>query len=213
MRDPYTILGVTKTADAAEIKKSFRKLAKKYHPDQSTEAKAKDKFAEVSAAYEILGDEKKRAAFDRGEIDAEGKQRHPGFEGFGAGGPGAGFSRRAGGPGGGFENFDFNFGGAGAAAGGRGGFDASELFGDLFGGGARRRGAGASPRPAPRGEEVTAIVTVSLADAVAGTKARVTLPTHKTLEVNIPAGSRTASRSACAARGNRARSAASPATR
>src|ERR1700744_799766 len=100
MRDPYTVLGVTKAADAAEIKKAFRKLAKKYHPDQSTDPKAKERFAEVSAAYEILGDEKKRGAFDRGEIDAEGKPR--GFEGFGAGGPG-GFSRRAG-----SENFEFS---------------------------------------------------------------------------------------------------------
>ena len=72
-------------ASAAEIKSAFRKLAKKYHPDQSKEPKAKDRFAEVGSAYEILGDEKKRAAFDRGEIDAEGKPRAPHFEGFGAG--------------------------------------------------------------------------------------------------------------------------------
>ena len=67
MRDPYTVLGVAKTADAAEIKKAFRKLAKKYHPDQSSDPKAKERFAEVSAAYEIIGDEKKRGAFDRGD--------------------------------------------------------------------------------------------------------------------------------------------------
>src|SRR6185437_12216399 len=103
MRDPYTVLGVGKSADAAEIKKTFRKLAKKYHPDQSKDPKAKERFAEVSAAYEILGDEKKRAAFDRGEIDAEGKPRHPGFEGFGAG---PGFGRRAH-AGAGFEGFEF----------------------------------------------------------------------------------------------------------
>ena len=191
MRDPYTILGVTKTADAAEIKKAFRKLAKKYHPDQSTEAKAKERFAEVSAAYEILGDEKKRAAFDRGEIDAEGKPRHPGFDGFGAGGPGAGFGRRAGGGAAGFEHFDFNFNtGAPGGGGGRAGFDASDLFSDLFGGAGRRRAPGAGPgaRTAPRGEEVSAAVIVSLAEAVSGTKARVTLPTNKTLEINVPAG-------------------------
>ena len=192
MRDPYTILGLAKTADAADIKKSFRKLAKKYHPDQSTEAKAKDKFAEISAAYEILGDEKKRASFDRGEIDAEGKPRHPGFEGFGAGGPGAGFGRRTGG-GGGFENFDFNFSGGAAPGGGRAGFDASDLFSDLFGGATRRRAAGSAgpgpgARPAARGEEVTGSVTVTLAEAVAGAKVRVTLPTNKTLEINVPAG-------------------------
>src|SRR5580698_3069306 len=119
MRDPYDFLGVSKTASAAEIKSAFRKLAKKYHPDQSKEPKAKEKFAEVGSAYEILGDEKKRSAFDRGEIDAEGKPRHPGFEGFGAGGPGAGRRAHAGaGPG--FEGFEFNFGGGRPGAGAAG---------------------------------------------------------------------------------------------
>ncbi|HEX4767875.1 MAG TPA: DnaJ domain-containing protein, partial [Lichenihabitans sp.] len=67
MRDPYTILGLPRTADKAEIKKAFRKLAKKYHPDQSKEPRAKERFAEANSAYEILGDDQKRAAFDRGE--------------------------------------------------------------------------------------------------------------------------------------------------
>ena len=94
MRDPYDVLGVSKTASEAEIKSAFRKLAKKYHPDQSKEPKAKERFAEVGSAYEILGDDKKRKAFDRGEIDAEGKPRAPQFEGFGFGGqPGAGGAR------------------------------------------------------------------------------------------------------------------------
>ena len=86
MRDPYDVLGVSKTASEAEIKSAFRKLAKKYHPDQSKEPKAKERFAEVGSAYEILGEDKKRKAFDRGEIDAEGKPRAPQFEGFGFGG-------------------------------------------------------------------------------------------------------------------------------
>jgi len=59
MRDPYDVLGVSKTASEAEIKSAFRKLAKKYHPDQSKEPKAKERFAEVGSAYEILGDDKK----------------------------------------------------------------------------------------------------------------------------------------------------------
>jgi DnaJ-class molecular chaperone len=183
MRDPYTILGVPKTADAAEIKKAFRKLAKKYHPDQSTEPKAKDKFAEVSAAYEILGDEKKRGAFDRGEIDAEGKPKFQGFEGFGAGGPGAsGFGRQA--PGGGFEHFEFHPGGRGG-----GGFDASDLFADLFGNAARRGGgAGAQTRAPQKGADAAATVTISLAEAAQGTTARVELPTGRTLDVKVPAG-------------------------
>ncbi len=178
MRDPYTVLGVAKSADIGEIKKAYRKLAKKFHPDQSKDPKAKDKFAEVSAAYEILGDEKKRAAFDRGEIDAEGKPRFQGFEGFGAGGPAGpgGFTRRA--PGGGFEHFEFR-----TAPGG--GFDAGDIFSDLFGSAQRR---GGQSRPLPRGEDVEAQLTVSLSEAVHGGKSRVTLPTGRTLEVSVPAG-------------------------
>jgi len=186
MRDPYIVLGVPKTADTAEIKKAFRKLAKKYHPDQSTEPKAKEKFAEVSAAYEIIGDEKKRGAFDRGEIDAEGKPRFQGFEGFGAGGgPGAsGFRRGA--PGGGAENFEFNFGGGGRGA---GGFDPSDLFSELFGASARRgAGPGAQARAPQKGADAQATVTISLADAARGTTARVALPTGRTLDVSVPAG-------------------------
>jgi len=184
MRDPYTILGVLKSADAAEIKKAYRKLAKKYHPDQSDDPKAKDKFAEASSAYEILGDEKKRASFDRGEIDAEGKPRYQGFEGFGAGGAGPGGfgGRRPGGPGAGAEHFEFNFGGGRSG----GGFDAGDIFADLFGGGARRS-AGAG-RAAPKGADASATVSISLADSVKGTTARVELPTGKTLDINVPAG-------------------------
>jgi DnaJ-class molecular chaperone len=173
MRDPYQVLGLTKTASAAEIKSAFRKLAKKYHPDQSKEPKAKDRFAEIGSAYEILGDEKKRGAFDRGEIDAEGKPRAPQFEGFGAS-PGGG--------GGDFRNFNFDFGAGDAGAGRGGGFD-PELFAEMFG----ARSAGRARAPA-RGEDVAAIVTVPLAMAAGGGSARVDLPTGKTLDVNIPAG-------------------------
>jgi DnaJ-class molecular chaperone len=179
MRDPYTVLGLAKTADLAEIKKAYRKLAKKYHPDQSKEPKAKDKFAEVSAAYEILGDETKRGQFDRGEIDAEGKPRFQGFEGFGAGAGPGGFTQRS--PGGGFEHFEFR------GRPGGGGFDTNDLFSELFG--ATRRGGGAQGRVnPPRGEDVTAQTAVSLREAVHGGKTRVTLPTGRTLEVTVPAG-------------------------
>ncbi|MBG0809791.1 J domain-containing protein [Methylosinus sp. H3A] len=184
MRDPYDVLGVAKTATAAEIKKAFRHLAKKYHPDQNkNDPKAKEKFAEGNSAYEILGDEKKKAQFDRGEIDAEGKPRFTGFEGFGGGGPG-GYARGQRGPGG-AEHFDFHFGGDAAGAGaGRAGFDPSDLFADLFGAGAGGRRARA-PR---RGEDVALQVTISLAEAVKGGSTRVFLPTGRTLEVNIPTG-------------------------
>src|ERR1700712_2876271 len=125
MRDPYTTLGVPKTATPDEIKKAFRKLAKKYHPDQSKEPKAKDRFAEANGAYEILGDETKRGQLDRGEMGAEGKPRHQGFEGFPGGRrPGAG---------------GFDFESAGGSPYGRGfagqqsTIDPSEFFSDLFG--------------------------------------------------------------------------------
>ena len=175
MRDPYTVLGVTKSADAAEIKKAFRKLAKKFHPDQSQEPKAKERFTEVNSAYEILGDETKRGQFDRGEIDGDGKPRFGGFGG-GAGGGGGGF--------------DFNdFGGASPFARGTrggGGFDASDIFADLLNGGAR--GGRRTAQQPSRGEDVTASVAVPLEDVVKGGSARVTLPTGRTLDVKVPAG-------------------------
>ena len=178
MRNPYEVLGIGKSADAAEIKKAFRKLAKKYHPDQSKEAKAKERFSEANQAYEILGDEAKRTAFDRGEIDAEGKPRHPGFEGFGAGRGGAShdFSEfaSAGSP------FSRGFRGAQGA-----GVDPTDFFSELFGGGGARTGAGAG---SAKGEDVTGTVTVGLREAVLGTEARVILPSGRSLDVRVPAG-------------------------
>ena len=92
MRDPYEVLGVPKNASPAAIKSAFRQLAKKLHPDANkNDQKAAAKFAELNAAYEIVGDEDKRKAFDRGEIDAEGKPR---FQGFGGGGRGPWAGRR-----------------------------------------------------------------------------------------------------------------------
>jgi curved DNA-binding protein CbpA len=70
-------------ASAKDIKSAYRKLAKKYHPDQNPDdPKAQERFAEATQAYDMVGDENKRAAFDRGEIDGEGKPRFTGFEGF-----------------------------------------------------------------------------------------------------------------------------------
>src|SRR3954466_9236731 len=87
MRDPYEVLGVSKGASPEDIKKAYRKLAKKLHPDSNKkDPKAATKFAELNGAYEIVGDEDKRKAFDRGEIDAEGKPRFQGFSGRPGGG-------------------------------------------------------------------------------------------------------------------------------
>ncbi len=139
MRDPYDVLGVAKTAGEAEIKSAFRRLAKKYHPDQSKEAKAKERFAEVGSAYEILGDEKKRKAFDRGEIDAEGKPRAPQFEGFG-------FGRQPGGRGrGDARSFGFDFGAGGFSA------ESGSIDPDILSGLRRGPHTGARPVDARRG--------------------------------------------------------------
>ena len=73
MRDPYEVLGVARGASAGEIKTAFRRLAKKLHPDANKhDPQAASRFAELNAAYEIVGDGDKRKRFDRGEIDAGG---------------------------------------------------------------------------------------------------------------------------------------------
>src|SRR4051794_41518865 len=117
MRDPYDVLGVQKNASGAAVKSAFRKLAKKLHPDANkNDKKAATKFSELNAAYEILGDEDKRKAFDRGQIDAEGKPR---FQGFGGGGPRGPWGAGAGGQDGNFESF--TWGSDGFQRGSRGG--------------------------------------------------------------------------------------------
>jgi DnaJ-class molecular chaperone len=202
MRDPYEVLGVPRTADASAIKSAYRKLAKKLHPDSNkNDPKAAMRFAEVNSAYEIVGDEKKRKQFDAGEIDAEGKPRFQGFEGFGAH-PGAGAGA---GPGGAhFETFTWGPEGMRRSSGGHeggagmGGFEdvLKDMFG-LGGGGRGRRGRGGGPQhfeaegftePPPVGRDVEVPVTISLAEAAKGGTRRVHLPTGKDVEVKIPAG-------------------------
>jgi DnaJ-class molecular chaperone len=192
MRDPYDVLGVSKSATAAEIKSAFRKQAKKLHPDANKhDPKAASRFAEMNAAYEILGEETKRKAFDRGEIDAEGKPR---FEGFGAGrDPGAGFGGNSG-----FETFTWGpegfqrsagrGGGGGGGGGGFGGFE--DILKQAFGGGRAGRGRGGFEFETEDlgGEDISAALTITLAEAAKGTKKRVLLPTGKEVEVKIPAG-------------------------
>ena len=199
MRDPYEVLGVSKSASGAEVKSAFRKLAKKLHPDANKhDPKAASHFAELNAAYEIAGDADKRKAFDRGEIDAEGKPRFTGFEGahHGAGARGPGGAH--------FESFSygpdgFQRGGGGGGAGGGGGFE--DLLRGMFGGGGAA-GPGAHARgfnrsafepedfgaAAATGQDLQATLTISLPEAAKGSKARVHLPTGKEIEVKIPAG-------------------------
>ena len=197
MRDPYQVLGVSKGASEAEIKSAYRKLAKKLHPDANKhDPKAASRFAELNAAYEIVGDDDKRKAFDRGEIDAEGKPRFRGYEGFGAQpGGGAYGAGGPGGPGSHFESFSFGPDGfqrapGGAGAGG-GGFE--DLLRGMFSRGGQRGQAGGNFEPeefgAPTtGQDLHASLTISLPEAAKGSKARVHLPTGKEIEVKIPAG-------------------------
>jgi DnaJ-class molecular chaperone len=182
MRNPYDILGVPHSASEAEIKKAFRKLAKTYHPDRNaSDPKAKDKFAEVNTAYEILGDAEKRAQFDRGEIDPEGKPRFQGFNGFGGGRPGA-------------EDFEgFAFGGGspfGSRRSARAGGGAEDIFSHIFGEAFRSAGAGEGTRRSrpQKGEDVAATLTVALEDVAGEAKKRVTLPTGRDVDVIIPKG-------------------------
>src|ERR1700749_2062953 len=103
MNDPYKTLGVAKNASEAEIKKAFRQLAKKHHPDAHPgDDKAKQRFQEISAAYDVGGDKDKRAKCDAGEIDAAGNPR--GFD------PRAYGQQARGNPfGGGDRDFHFNW--------------------------------------------------------------------------------------------------------
>ena len=185
MRDPYQILGIKREASEAEVKKAFRKLAKQYHPDRKSEdPKAKERFNEANTAYEILGDAKKRAQFDSGEIDAEGKQRFQGFEGFGAGRP-AGNRAGAGRAGPNAQHFEFDIGGG--PFGGRSGVDPSDIFSHLFGDQARTHTRRAGPQP-EQGVDINAEIELSLTEAAAGTAKRIRTGTGREVEATIPAG-------------------------
>jgi DnaJ-class molecular chaperone len=180
MRDPYEVLGVAKNASAKDIKAAYRKLAKKHHPDQNpSDSKAKDRFAAANQAYEILGDEKNRAAFDRGEIDAEGKPRFQGFEGAG-GDPFAGFRRQHAGPGGGpgGARFEFRSGGADPFAGGAG-----DIFSELFGQGFSQ---GAGARRVPPGRDVNVTLDVTIEEAAAAAKVAAIFPDGRKISVKLP---------------------------
>lgn len=188
MVDPYKVLGVPKNADQAAIKRAFRKLAKENHPDKHAgDVKAKEKFARINAAYEILKDKNKRAAFDRGEIDADGNPRFSGFErgagqGFGTFDPGM-FAEAFNTAGRGGRNQTFRFGGG---AGGFGG-DADDLLSSIFGSKFSGRQGPHAARPA-RGRDIEAAVAVTLEDIAAGRKPHVNLPSGRTVALNLPAG-------------------------
>ena len=179
--DYYDVLGLSRAASEDEINKAYRDLARKHHPDLNPDdAAAKKKFQEVTAAFEVLSDPKKREQYDR---------FGPAFEqmkGGGAGGwPGAG----------GGQQFEFDlgdlFGGGGPpGAGGAGGF--ADIF-KHFGGGAPPRGRSNAGRSTPsRGEDIQTEITVPFRTAVSGGEAALSLQRSggktETLTVKIPAG-------------------------
>jgi len=162
--DPYDALGVSKDASQKDIQAAFRKLAKKLHPDLNPgDAQAQRKFQEVSAAYDLLGDEEKRARFDRGEIDASGAERPQRryYRDFAeAGGGSDGYSQTAG-----FEDFD----------------NADDILSSFFSRSGRRgfRMGGVDRRYR---------LEVDFLDAVNGATRRIVLPDGTSLDVVIPPG-------------------------
>lgn len=179
MKDLYDVLGVSRTSSDDQIKSAYRKLARKYHPDLNKDDKsAAEKFKEVSAAYEILGDKDKRKKYDNNEIDAEGKPT-----GFGAGfageGPFAGGQYKT------YSSAQNPFG--------AGGFDFSSIFGDdilnAFGGGRTARGARSGPFGAggQKGQDISYTLDVDFLDVAKGAEKKVNIGS-KSVNVKIPAG-------------------------
>jgi len=181
MADPYSILGVSKSADEKAIKSAYRKLAKELHPDKNTDnPKAAERFSEVTRAYDLLSDAKKRGQYDRGEIDENGQARAP----FGYGGNDFGGSST--GP----TGATFDFGGSG--------IDLGDIFDGIFGGGGAGPRPGSSARPGgggraqqaqpARGANVAYEHLVSFTDAATLTPQRITLRDGKTVEFKLPKG-------------------------
>jgi DnaJ-class molecular chaperone len=186
MRDPYDILGVTKSASEADIKKAFRTLAKKHHPDKHQgDADAQKKFQEISGAYDLLSDKDKRAQYDAGVLGPDGNPR--GFDpraggGFRQGNPFGGGGASPFGAGG----FKFSFDDRDAAGGGAGGFQ--DIFAEMMGGGRRSRGQSRAAPSQTKGEDFSAAVTVSFEEAATGGTRRVVLQNGEQIDVKIPVG-------------------------
>ena len=184
-RDLYADLGVKKTATAEEIKKAYRKLARKFHPDVNPGNKqAEERFKQISFAYDALSDPEKRRTYDefgvdglQAGFDAERAREYKRAGGRGFGGAGAGFG------GGGFQGF----GGDAGDSGTRGGFGRyssfEDVFGDIFGG----RDAGEAAGGGTRGPDLESTLEIGLLDAIRGTTATISL--RKPVECPVCHGS------------------------
>lgn len=163
MRSPYEILGVAATAPAADIQKAYRKLAKKLHPDLNPGDKAaEEKFKEVTAAYDLLGDAEKRKRFDAGEIDASGAERpqHRYYRDFANADQGHPYADASG-----YADY----------------MDSDDAFAELL-----RRSEQA--RANRRGRDLHYTLAVDFAESITGAAKRLTLPDGGTLDVTIPPG-------------------------
>ena len=158
--DPYQELGVARSASADEVRKAFRKLAKKHHPDANPGNKAaEERFKRVSGAFDLLGDVEKRRKFDAGDIDADGREVMRGYAG----------ANPFGQEGGGFRSAQFD------------NVDLSDILGEMFG----RQGGARGPS---RGGDLRARVDISLEDAIRGGRTRLAFSDGRTLDVTIPKG-------------------------
>ncbi|MFV9930827.1 MAG: DnaJ C-terminal domain-containing protein [Francisella endosymbiont of Hyalomma asiaticum] len=174
MADYYSLLGVSRDASEADIKKAYRRLAKKYHPDVNKEKGAEEKFKEIQTAYDALGDKEKRALYDNYGKNWD-KVQQGGF-----GGSGSGFSDFSQG-----RSHSFNF------------EDLGDIFGDLFNGPGVRGFTGGQPRTR-KGEDINISLRLNVEDAIKGGKRTVSysyqevgangMPTmqHQSVDVKIP---------------------------
>jgi curved DNA-binding protein len=179
-QDYYEALEVPRTASQEDIRRAYRKLARKYHPDVNKDPGAEDRFKQISEAYEVLRDEEKRARYDQLGASWKSGQDVSGDSGFSEG-----FQT-----GDGYGDVRVDFGGAGF-----GGGDFSDFFEGLFGQRAGRRGSRASGRGAfdgfsTRGSNQEAVLELTLEEAAAGGKRRISLGDGRDFEVEIPRGVR-----------------------